>query len=287
MKGKVCIVTGATSGIGYETALALANMGAIVVIVARSPEKAQATIQQLRNATDNEQLHFFQADMSSQASIRACCTAILQQFPVIDVLVNNAGTWVSKHTLTQDGVEIVFAVNHLAYFLMAHLLYPALRRATDARIVNVSSDAHFLTKLFFNDLNLTHNYNGLRSYAQSKLANVMFTHEFERRKPDAHVGIYAVQPGLVYTDIGLKSTTWIHALAWKVRRTLWKSVTPAEGARTSVYLASSPEARGRSGLYWDRCQPKPSSKASYVEADAARLWEMCEQLCHIEHYFGA
>lgn len=286
MQGKVCIVTGATAGIGYETALALAGKGAQVVVVGRNAEKGAATTAQIRQATGNEQVHFVQADMAVQASIREAAAELLRRFSVVDVLVNNAGTWVSEYTTTPDGVETVFAVNHLAYFLFTHLLYPALREAPDARIVNVASDSHFQTDLHLADLNLRNHYSGLRSYAQSKLANVMFTYEFERRKPDAHVSIYAVQPGLVHTDIGLKHTTWLHALAWKVRRSFWKSKTPAEGAETSIFLASSEEARHQSGLYWDLCRPKPSSKASYHEANAARLWDISREWCGIGDYFG-
>ncbi len=285
MTGKVCVVTGATAGIGYETALALAAKGASVVLAGRNPEKGAAAIDRIKAATGNENLFFVEADMAVQASIREAAKAIRERFPGIDVLVNNAGTWVSHHTLTPDGVETVFAVNHLAYFLLTHLLYPALRKAPDARIVNVASDSHFQTDLFLSDLNLSNNYSGLRSYAQSKLANVMFTYEFERRKPDAQVSIYAVQPGLVHTDIGLKHTTWLHALAWKVRRTLWKSLTPAEGAETSVFLASSAEAIGKSGLYWDRCKPKPSAKCSYNNDNAARLWEISQEWCGISDFF--
>ncbi len=285
VKGKVCVVTGATAGIGYETALALAAQGAQVVLVGRNADKGHTALEQIKAATGNEKLLFVKADLGLQASIREAGQAIRAQFPVVDVLVNNAGIWSSKLEPTPDGVESVFAVNHLAYFLLTHLLYPALRLAPDARVVNVSSDSHFQTDMDLDDLYLTRNYSGLRSYAQSKLANVMFTYEFERRKLDAHVAINAVQPGLVHTDIGLKHTTLLHALAWKARRTLWKSLSPADGAKTSVYLASSPEAHGRSGLYWDRCKPKPSSKASYVEENAARLWAASEQLCSIAHYF--
>lgn len=286
MQGKVCVVTGATAGIGYETALALAGKGAQVVVVGRSAEKGAATVAQIQQATGNTSVHFVKADMASQASIREAAADILRRFPVVNVLVNNAGTWVSDFTTTSDGVETVFAVNHLAYFLFTHLLYPALRQAPDARVVNVASDSHFQTDLHLDDLNLSKNYSGLRSYAQSKLANVMFTYEFERRKSDAQVSIYAVQPGLVHTDIGLKHTTWLHALAWKVRRTFWKSKTPAEGAETSVFLACSDEARGQSGLYWDLCRPKRSSDASYNEANAARLWDISLEWSGIGKYFG-
>ncbi len=287
MNGKTCVVTGANAGIGFETAKALAAKGAQVIMVCRNPEKGRAALADIRSATGNEQLSLFTADLSSQRQIRSISQAIREQHPVVDVLVNNAGTWISKHTRTEDDIETVFAVNHLAYFLLTHLLYPALRQAPDARIVNVSSDSHFNTQMHFDDLHLTENYHGLRSYAQSKLANVLFTYEFERRKPHDHIAIHALQPGLVYTDIGLKHTTWLHGLAWKLRRSLWRGISPAEGAATSIHLATHPEGAVESGKYWDQCKPKPSSPESYRAEDAARLWEISEKWCQIENYFDA
>ena len=285
MKGKKCVVTGANTGIGFETSKALASKGAEVIMVCRNEAKGRQALAAIREATGNHQLQLITADLSSQRQIREMAFTIREQHPVIDVLVNNAGTWVSDHSLTEDGIETVFAVNHLAYFLLTHLLYPAFIGAADARVINVSSDSHFKGDMYFDDLNLTRNYHGLRSYGQSKLANVLFTYEFDRRKPHAHVSINAVQPGLVYTDIGLKNTNWVHALAWKVRRSLWRGVSPAEGAATSIYLASDPEISRESGKYWDKCQAKASSPDSYKEEDAGRLWEICERLCSIDDYF--
>lgn len=286
MTGKVCVITGGTAGIGYETALALAAKGATVIIAARNPEKGARVVEQIKAATGNENLHFFFVDFDVQASIREAGRAIREQFPVIDVLINNHGAFVSKHTLTPDGIEAVFAVNHLAYFLFTHLLYPALRQAAEARIVNVASRSHVQVKgMFFEDLNLTHNYHGLRAYAQSKLANILFTYELHRRKKEPNVFVNAVHPGLVKTDIGMKRTNLLYALAWRIRTMLWPSLTPAQGAATSVYLAASDEARGKSGLYWADCKAVSSSKASCAEQSAARLWEISEKVCGIEDFF--
>jgi len=285
MDGKVVVVTGANAGIGFETARALAGKGAEMVMICRNAEKGEAARAQIRQATGNDKLHLLQADLASQRQIREAAARIRDRYAKLDVLVNNAGTWFSELVRTEDGIETVFAVNHLAYFLLTHELHPLLAAAGDARIVNVGSDSHFKGEMQFDDIHLTRNYHGLRSYAQSKLANVLFTYEYERRKPHDHVAINCVQPGLVYTDIGVKHTTWLHALAWKARRSLWKSKTPAEGAATSVYLASHPEAAGVSGKYWDDKRPKPSAPASYDEAAALRLWELSEELCGIEQYF--
>ena len=283
MKGKKCIVTGGNSGIGFETAKALAEKGAAVTIVCRNPDKGQKAVNEINSAINNDAVTLQIADMASQYSIREAAAAIKAKWPVVDVLVNNAGTWFSKRQMTADGVETQFAVNHLAYFLFSRELLPSLGKSGEARIVNVASDSHFHGKMHFDDLSLEKKYHGLRAYAQSKLANVMFTYEFARRNPHHTISIYAVQPGLVKTDIGLKHTFSIHGLAWKIRR--MAGVTPAEGAATSIYLASSPEVAGETGKYWDKCRPKPSSKASYVKEDSARLWDLSCRLCNIDGYF--
>ncbi len=284
MNGKKCIVTGGNAGIGYETALAIAREGADLIVVSRNPEKGKAAVEKIKQETGNQQVEMQQIDMSSQQSIRAGAEAIRKKWDRLDVLVNNAGTWFSKRVLTEDGIETQFAVNHLAYFLFTRQLLPLLRKATEARVINVASDSHFQGKMHFDDLSLEKKYHGLKAYAQSKLGNVLFTYEFDRRKPDENISIYAVQPGLVKTDIGLKHTLSLHGLVWKIRR--MGGVSPAEGAATSIFLASSPEAANQSGMYWDKCKPKSSSKRSYNEEDAARLWKISCELCGIEDYFA-
>jgi len=283
MKDKVCIITGSGSGIGFETALGLAKMGARVITISRSREKVVQTIRDLEEQTGSQDIDGFDIDLSSQKLIRKRAAEIIKKYPKIDVLVNNAGTWYSRLTYTEDNIEMQFAVNHLAYFLFTHELLPALIKSDDPRIINVGSDSHYHGKMHFNDINLTRKYHGLRAYAQSKLANVLFTYEFERRKPFERLSINCVQPGLVKTNIGLKHTISFHSLAWKIRRL--RGVTPTEGAETSVYLASSEEVRGVSGKYWDKMKPKKSSKQSMNKEDAARLWLLSERLCDIDDYF--
>lgn len=283
MKNKIAVVTGANSGLGFETAKALAMQGARVILLSRSADKGQEALDKIFTATQNDQLELLTVDMASQASIRETGKLILDKHPVIDTLVNNAGTWISQFSLTEDGVETMFAVNHLAYVLMSHVLYPAIRKAEDGRIVCVASDSHFQFQVNYADLNLTNKYHGLRAYAQSKGANVMFVSELHKRKQDANVSSYAIQPGLVKTDIGVKRTNWLHALAWKIRRS--GGVSPAEGALCQIFCASAAEAKGQSGLYWDKCQPKPSAKYTYIEADRAQLWEQCLEMCKIDSFF--
>jgi NAD(P)-dependent dehydrogenase (short-subunit alcohol dehydrogenase family) len=227
------------------------------------------------------------ADLSSQKSIRDAAKYILRECDKIDVLVNNAGTWFSEFALTEDGVERMFAVNHMAYFLLTHELLGGLHKSDDARVVCVGSDSHFHGKIHFDDLSLGKKYHGLRAYAQSKLANALFVYELDRNLKSRNIhniSINCVQPGLVKTDIGLKHTKLLHGLAWKFRRL--SGVSPAEGAETSIYLATSDGARGESGKYWGKCKPKPSSKKSYDRQDAKKLWDICCKLAGIEDYFS-
>jgi len=283
MEGKNCVITGANAGLGYETAKALAMRGANVMMVCRNEQKGKRALIELIQASDNTNISLQTADLSSQKDIRAAAEKIRQKFNHIDVLVNNAGTWISKLSYTEDNIEKMFAVNHLAYFYLTHLLYPAIAKAWDGRVISVASDSHFQGKMHFDDLYLTKKYHGLRAYAQSKLANILFTYELDRRKPHDSVSSYAVQPGLVKTDIGVKHTNWLHALAWKVRRS--GGVTPDIGAKTQIFLATDEEIKDKSGLYWDKCKPKKSSKRTYREEDAKRLWEISKELCKIDDFF--
>lgn len=287
MVGKKCVVTGGNSGIGYETALALSGLGANVIILCRSQEKAEIAIKSIKAKTQNNNVDFVLVDLSSQKSVRDASKYILKAFNKIDVLINNAGTWFSKLELTEEGVERQFAVNHLAYFLLTYELLGALNKSSDARIICVGSDSHFHGKINFEDLSLSKKYHGIKAYAQSKLANTLFVYELNRQlkmRGIDHISINCVQPGLVKTDIGLKHSISLHAIVWKLRR--MGGVSPAKGAETSIYLASSSEAKGKSGLYWDKCKPKPSSKRSYNTEDAELLWDTCNTLCGIDDYFS-
>lgn len=284
MNQKTCVVTGANAGIGYETAKSLAQNGADVLMICRNKEKGELALKSIQKETGSNKIKLIVADLASQSQIREAAALIREMHPVVDVLVNNAGTWFSELSYTEDNIESVFAVNHLAYVLLTHQLYPALKAAPEARIVNVSSDSHFNGKIDFNNLFLKKGYNGLKSYAQSKLGNVLFTYEFDRRRPDRHIAMNALQPGLVKTDIGLKHTKWLHSLVWKLRRS--GGVSPEEGAQTSIYLATSPEAKNMSGKYWDKCQPKPSSPITYDLEVAQKLWDISLELCGIRDFFS-
>ncbi|MEX2235834.1 MAG: SDR family oxidoreductase, partial [Cyclobacteriaceae bacterium] len=276
-------VTGATSGIGYGIAKGLASRNFELILIGRDRNKGESVVERLKNQSGNSSIFYYNIDLCSQKQIRVTGEEIKVRHPKIDVLINNAGVWTSRFEFTDEKIEKQFAVNHLAYFLMTHLLYPNIATSPDGRIINMGSDSHKFGKINFSDVNLERSYHGLRAYGQSKLANLLFTYQLHRMKKEDHVSVYCVQPGLVKTDIGVKHTNPFHSFMWKLRRL--SGMTPEKAAETAIYLATAPEAGGRSGLYWDKCKPKASSARSKNADDAARLWKMSEQLCGIRVYF--
>ena len=285
MKGKTCLVTGANAGLGFETALALANRGAKVLLLCRSEEKGQRAKRIIVEDSENEQVEVVVADLSSQDSVRKASEAILAKHPVIDVLVNNAAAVVSERILSPDGIELQFAVNHLGHFLLTQQLLPALIKSDEGRVVNVSSKNHTMGKIHYEDPNLNKNYHVLRAYGQSKLANVLFTYELDRKLQAAgvkHIAVNCVDPGPNKTDIGSKSTGFFHGLAWKIKASFGND--PSRGAATQILLASSPRVKGITGKYWFKSKEKVSSKRSRNPEEAARLWEMSEKMTGIKQY---
>lgn len=283
MKRKTCVITGATSGIGYGIAKGLASRDCELILIGRDKNKGQSAADNLKALAGHEAITYYNVDLCSQKQIRQTGDEIRRNHPEIDVLINNAGVWTSRCELTDEKIEKQFAVNHLAYFLLTHLLYPNIARSRDGRIINMGSDSHKYGRIHFQDLNLQRSYHGLKAYGQSKLANLLFTYELHRLKKEDHISVYCVQPGLVKTDIGVKHTNPFHSFMWKLRR--MGGVTPEKAAETVIYLATHPEAAGHSGLYWDQFKPKPSSERSKNPQDAARLWKLSEELCGIRNYF--
>jgi NAD(P)-dependent dehydrogenase (short-subunit alcohol dehydrogenase family) len=225
-------------------------------------------------------------DLSSQKEIQERAADIIERWPQIDILVNNAATVISYYCLTVDGIEMQFAVNHLAYFLFTHCLMNSLKSSPQARVVNVSSGNHRHGKIHFDDLNLSKNYHVLRAYNQSKLANILFTYEMHRRLLEngiTNISVNCVDPGTNITDIGVKDTKFLHAMAWRIRRLIAKN--PAEGAACQVYVSTSPKLKNVSGKFWYRSRPILSAKHSYEENTAKQLWEVSITLCKIKDFF--
>jgi NAD(P)-dependent dehydrogenase (short-subunit alcohol dehydrogenase family) len=275
LSGKTCIVTGASNGIGKVTAGALAAMGARVVMVCRDAGRAQAARAEIARDAASDDIDVLIADLSSQEQIRSLAAQINGRYEKIDVLVNNAGAINTVRTTTVDGIETTFAVNHLAYFTLTNFLLDRIRASGAGRVVNVSSGAHVGARMDFDDLQGARRYGAMRAYGQSKLANVLFTYELARRLEGSGVTANCLHPGVVATGFGHNNPGWL-----KLGVTIMRPfvLDAQRGAETSIYLAASPEVRGVTGKYFEKCKEVRSSAASYDPAAAARLWEMSEEM---------
>jgi retinol dehydrogenase 12 len=280
MSGKICLITGATSGIGLVTARELAARGATVAIVGRNETKARATVEDIRQQTGNNEVDYLLADLGSQAAIRGMAAAFQRRYGALHILINDAGALPWHRQETADGLEMTFAVNHLAPFLLTNLLLDTLRASAPARVVTVASDAHVGASIPFDDLQQTHGrYRALPVYGQSKLANIMFTYALARRLAGSGVTANTLHPGVVATHIYRSNNALFNHAAMTVMPLF--ALSPEKGAQTSIYLASSPDVTTVSGQYFYKCKPKRSSRASYDEAAQQRLWEVSEQLTRL------
>lgn len=269
----VHLVTGANAGIGKEIARELARGGARVIFLCRSQERAQAAMDEIATDASNDDLHLVQCDLSRQADIRAAAEEITERFDRLDVLVNNAGVYLTDFVLTVDQLEKTWAVNHLGYFLLTNLLLDLLQASAPARIVNVSSDAHRDAAIDFDNLNGEQGYNWYDAYGQSKLANVLFTRELARRLEGTGVTANAMHPGVVASEIWNRNSDWV---SWFVRLFTPFFRSPEQGAETAVYLATAPEVAGVSGRYFKDCQEKAPSTTAQDDALAQQLWDVSE-----------
>ena len=286
LNDKTFVLTGATSGIGLAAAQLLAERGAFLIGVGRSAERCAQAESQLRSAFPHAQVEYCVADLSIQAQVRRLAVDIrekLQAHPrnSLDGLINNAGTFTYWRSLTSEGFEMQWAVNHLAPFLLTHLLLPLLQAAPIGRVVTVSSGSHYNTRLKWNDLQLRRGYNCLLAYKQTKLANVLFTAELNRRLGSrSTLRAFAADPGLVFTEMGFKGNPRLVRWIWDRRRR--SGVTPQESARGVVYLATEPGIQNSPEIYWKDSHPKLPNPYALDEAATRRLWDLSEQMCGIE-----
>src|SRR5215212_5559360 len=276
MGEKVCLITGATSGIGKATVMGLANMGASVVMVGRDRGRGEAALAEIKEKNANASVDLMLADLSSQEDIRRLADEFKEAYPQLDVLINNAGVIRSKRITTADGLETTFAVNHLAPYLLTNLLLDVLKASAPSRIVNVASGEQRNGTIDFDDLQGEKGYKGAKAYSQSKLANVLFTYELARRLEGTGVSANCLHPGAgVRTNLG-SGVSGVFGFTVRALTPLMKS--PEKGAETSIYLASSPEVEGLSGGYFVKKAEARSSDISHDERIARRLWEGSAQL---------
>jgi len=273
MQGKVCMVTGAASGIGAATAQALAQRGATVILVDRDVGKGGLTVEQIKLQTGNAAVELMVADLSSQQEIRRLAQQFNERYQRLDVLINNAGALFGERQESVDGIEMTFALNYLGYFLLTNLLLDTLKASAPARIINTSSRSHARGRINFDDLESRTNYKGLSAYAHSKLAIVLFTYELARRLEGSGVTVNALHPGIVATNFAMQGGGHI-GLIVRLFRPFF--IGPEQGAQTGIYLATSPEVEGVTGKYFVKRKAVPSSPASYDVATAGRLWEVSE-----------
>jgi NAD(P)-dependent dehydrogenase (short-subunit alcohol dehydrogenase family) len=267
MEGRICLITGATSGIGKETALALAKLGATVVFTARDIKKGEEIRDQFRALSRNEMIEVLECDLSSLQSVRDCCARFRSKYDRLHVLLNNAGTWEKERKLSKDGIENTFAVNHLAPFLMTNLLLDIMKKSAPARIVSVSSGLHGGT-IDFDDVEFTRRFRGMSAYRQSKLADILFIKELARRLQGTCVTANCLMPGFVATGLSRNS----HAVSRAFVKILASS--PEKGAETPIYLASSPEVEIISGECFKKKRIAKTSRESNDPVLASKLWDL-------------
>ncbi len=289
MENKVCLVTGGTRGIGRATALGLARLGATVIMVGRDEQVGNTAVGQIQTTTDNPHITFIPADLAQQAEIHRLADHLKAHYPRLDVLINNAGIIAQERQLTPDGLEYTLAVNHLAPFLLTHLLLPLLQATAPARIITVASQAHSHT-LDFDNLQGEKSYDPLQQYKVSKLANILFTFELARRLDSSQSGVVAhcLHPGVIQTQLladyeqARTATNPLKRAVRTVRGWLQTTGDPTEqGAARVLHLATSPQAGQMNGHYWHSDQPAQPAPIAQNPAVAQKLWEISRELTSV------
>lgn len=262
---KTILVTGATDGIGKQTALALARLGHSVWIHGRNPARTSAVVDEVQRMAGNDCVQVVTGDFTSLAQVKALADDVNRRVERLDVLINNAGVWMNERVLTEDGIETTFQVNHLAPFLLTNLLLPLLRRSAPARIVTVASQLHKRGQLHLDDLQLAHSYSGYNAYTQSKICNVLFAYALAERLRGSGVTSNVLHPGIITTK-----------LLWTGFQSTANDV--AEGAKTSVHLATAPELEGVTGKYFEPVREMPSAEITYDAKTQTDLWQISERM---------
>jgi NAD(P)-dependent dehydrogenase (short-subunit alcohol dehydrogenase family) len=272
LAGKVALITGASGGMGKSTALALARKGAQVVMLCRDATRGAAAVEDVKRESGNAQVELLIADLASQRSIRDAVAEFKKRHSRLDILVNNAGVNLGQRTVTPDGIEATLATNHLGPFLLTNLLLDVLKASAPSRVINVGSGAHRPGKIRLDDLQFERKYSAFSAYAQSKLANVLFTYELARKLKGTGVDVNCADPGVVATSLGGDQ------LIFRLIVKLPFLQSPDQGARTAIYLASAPELTGVTGKYFEKSKEKASSKPSQDEKLAGELWDVSARL---------
>ena len=279
MQGKTVVVTGGTSGIGEVAAVTLAGQGARIVLIARDRARADATLARLRTANSSALHTVHLADLSSLAEMKRVASEIAAAEARIDVLINNAGAVFTSRQESVDGLEMTFAVNHMAYFVVTNILLPNLKATQGARIVSTASGAHSSGKIDFDDLQLRKSYSTFRAYGTSKLMNILFNRELARRLEGSGVTANCLHPGGVATRFG-SNNTGVMAAIFKVAISI-AGISPEKGAQTIIHLASSPDVATISGEYFYKCKIIEPTLAAQNDADAKRLWDASAKIAGV------
>ena len=276
---KTIVVTGANSGIGKEAAAAFAERGARVVMVCRNPTKGEAAQREIVERTGSSTVELVIGDMSSVARVREAAAAVAEQCPVIDVLLNNAGFAATTRSENEDGLEQMFATNHIGYFLFTNLLLDNIKAAGEARIVCVASAAHRWARLNFDDLQWKkRSYRSMPAYGTTKLMNILFAAELARRLEDSGVTVNSLHPGVIASEFGTNAEGWIKKFWWLVKPFI---LTTKQGAQTSIHLCASPEVSEITGKYWAKSKIKKPRRIAENELVAKRLWDVSAEICSL------
>lgn len=276
MKDKIVLVTGANSGMGKATCIEIAKLGAKVIMVCRDKQRGIEALEEVKEKSNNPSVELMFCDLGSIKEIKELTKEFKRKFEKLDILINNAGVILPGKHRTKDGLELQFGVNHLGHFFLTKELLDLIKKSPSGRIINVASGAHKIGRIYFEDINLDKNYTLWRAYAQSKLANILFTYELARKLKGTNVTANCLHPGAVATNMGINRKTGFGTLITKTLKPFFQ--TPREGAGTAIYLATSSEVQGITGKYFYKKKPIKSSMLSYDEHLAEKLWQFSEEI---------